>query len=297
MGNENNKETKRPATTSELQTYIMIVQAKLTQSRNKKVADIRKKRDEAVKYMNDKNIEMAKLKIEGIMRNEDLISAFDVLSVLCEILKEKVTYILSSKTCPEDLRATVDTMIYASTRVDIEEFQILRDIIGSKYGEKYILDSNSNASGLVNVNVVKKMSLSPYSDILLSARLRSVANEAGIDLALPEEVMAPITNFSNPFSNIEPNYQGDNNMNYQPQQYQNPYSGDFSGTNQYMVSGQAPNMNNQNPQYSGGNQYFNPDNPSNLTDPNNYYNPQNFNSGFPNAPQQPYNQSNPNYNK
>ena len=55
---------KRKLSAPELQTHIMIVQAKLTQSRNKKVELIKKKRQEIIKCLNENSLDIAKAKME-----------------------------------------------------------------------------------------------------------------------------------------------------------------------------------------------------------------------------------------
>ena len=68
--------------------------------------------------------------LEGYLKflqsvDEDMITVFDILTPLCEILSERVTYIIASTECPADLRAQLDSILYASTRVEIPEFQVL----------------------------------------------------------------------------------------------------------------------------------------------------------------------------
>ena len=53
MGNEQPKQQK-VVSSSELQTYVMIIQAKLTQGRNKKVLEISKKRNEIKELLKEK---------------------------------------------------------------------------------------------------------------------------------------------------------------------------------------------------------------------------------------------------
>ena len=87
---------------------------------------------ESIKCLKENNLDVAKAKMDSIIREEDMITCYDILGPLCEILKERVTYIMTSSECPPDLRAQLDSLIYASTRVEIEELQTLRQIIAKK---------------------------------------------------------------------------------------------------------------------------------------------------------------------
>lgn len=287
MGNDSSKEQpqSRQINVNELKTYIMIVQAKLTQSRNKKIAEIKKKQDEAVKNLQDNNYEIGKLKIESVMRCEDYISAFDILSVICEVLKEKVSYINLSAQVPDDLRASLDTIVFASSRLEIDELHKLRELLKTKFGSLYIQEANENRQNLVNVNIVKKLSVSPYPQHIIVARLKVLASDHDMELNLPEEIMNPIADMSNPFADqgMQGVVNNDNNLMSPSLNVNNNVQGGNNYNNNYNNNGsQNDNFQINNNNYN--NQGYNPN--SNL---NNYGN---FNNNGNYAQQQGYNPNN-----
>ena len=100
MGNEQGKKGKKgPAvhvpTPSEIKTFIMIAQNKLSLFRNKKIDAIRKKKHEIAKSLRENNLDVAKAKMDSLIREEDYITSYDILGPLLEILKERVTYIVT----------------------------------------------------------------------------------------------------------------------------------------------------------------------------------------------------------
>jgi hypothetical protein len=267
MGNqETKKEKPKNVNPSELQTYVMIAQAKLTQARNKKVELIKRKVKEIVESLNNNNLEIAKAKMESILREEDYITVFDILGPLCEILKEKVTYLLYSNVCPEDLRSPVDTIIYASTRIEIDDMHKIRELLRYKFGELFVTKANSNADQLVNRNIVEKLKIKPASESLLIARLKQLCQSEGISVEWPTEI-EPITTSFEPISNPNvnpyggvPNNQMYNaynanpygvpqnvNMNMNQQQVQQQTNQDLSGKNLSGMNFQGINFSNQNP--------------------------------------------------
>ena len=109
MKNENiNRPKKGPIvhipTQGEIKTFIMIAQNKIILFRNKKIASIRHKKMEIARCLKENNLDVAKAKMDSIIREEDNITAYDILGPLLEILKERVTYIITSTECPPDLR-------------------------------------------------------------------------------------------------------------------------------------------------------------------------------------------------
>ena len=166
MGNEQKGKPKQGGskmpTPTEIKTYLMIIQNKLTLFRNKKVASIKQKKNEIAKCLKENNLDVAKAKMDTIIREEDMITAYDILGPLCEILKERASYIVCNSECPPDLRAQLDTIIYASTRIDFEELLKLRSMIIQRYGQSYVAKAESNADKLVNINLIEKLKIKPH---------------------------------------------------------------------------------------------------------------------------------------
>ena len=178
MGADQQKNKKGPPvkipTANEIKTMIMVIQNKLNLYRSKRVYSIKQKKAETEKCLRANNLDVAKAKMDSVLRDEDMITVYDILGPLCEILKERVTYIISSSECPPDLRAQLDSVIYASTRVEVDEFQVLRNLILNKYGQNYIQKADANADRLVNVNLVEKLKIKPASDVFLTIRLKQL---------------------------------------------------------------------------------------------------------------------------
>ena len=219
MGNNNQKDkgpqVPLPPSPAEIKTFIMIAQTKLNLFRAKKINNIRKKKDEIVSSLKENNLDVAKAKMDSLIREEDYITSYDILGPLLEILKERVTYIISSNECPPDLRAQLDSVIYASTRLEFEELYKLRDLIMRKYGSAYIQKAENNVDQLVNVNLVEKLKIKPASDAFLIIRLKQLCKEKKIQFEFPTEIISDIPgDIGNPFG--------------APGNGNNPYGGDFN---------------------------------------------------------------------
>ena len=284
MGNEQQKKGKMPApkppSAAEIKTYIMIIQNKIGLYRNKKVSSIKQKQKEIEKCLRENNLDVAKAKMDSIIREEDMITVYDILTPLCEILKERVTYIISSTECPPDLRAQLDSVLYASTRVEISEFQVLRDLILRKYGQNYIAKADANADKLVNVNLEEKLRVKSASDVLLVIRLKQLCKEKKIQFEFPAEVLDADFNGNpgNPYGG-QPNpfdMPGQNNFN--------PYSSNIGPQN---MNNNFNNFNNNNPYGPPQNNNFNNNNNSN-------FNP--YGSNMNNNNNNPFNNSQMNNN-
>ena len=299
----------------------MVIQNKLLLFRNKKVASIKQKKKEIAKCLKENNLDVAKAKMDSIIREEDMITSYDILGPLCEILKERVTYIITNNECPPDLRAQLDSIIYASTRLDLEEFLKLREMIMIRYGQAYVMKADSNADKLVNINLVEKLRVKPASDVFVTIRLKQLCKEQKIPFEFPMEIDSeiPIDPMSaqnpygnpgdmNPFGNQQ-NMNMNNTNPYGPPQGNNPYGppggnnsnpyGPPQGNNPYG----PPGGNNSNPYGppQGNNPYGPPSNnnnndfgpPQDNNNPNPFGTPQNNNNDNAFGPPQDNNNPNP----
>jgi Regulator of Vps4 activity in the MVB pathway len=125
--------------------------------------------------------EKARIKAEALIRDDYLIEAYDILSLTCELLSERLKLISFSKECPPDLVSSVSTLIYAAPRVDIPELQEVRKQFRAKYGKKFDDDAMANAGGVLNERVVTKLSVHPPAAFLVQTYLQRSCEKYEVD--------------------------------------------------------------------------------------------------------------------
>ena len=250
MGNEGQKSkgptVAPPVRPIEIKTYVMSCQTKMSLYRNKKIYEIKKKKDEAISALKQNNLDIAKAKMESIIRLEDTITVYDILGPLCEILKERITYLCEAQEVPPDIKAQLDTIIYASSRIDVDDLYQLRNLVLRKFGSYYIEAADQNKDGLVNVNVIEKLKIKPPVDAFLTIRLKQLCKERKFNYEFPEEI-AP---------SFDQGMGMDNQFGGQPNPYDPNYcsSNNGMGNNPYGPGPGGNNFgNNNNNPYSMGN--------------------------------------------
>lgn len=152
--------------------------------------------------------EKARIKAEALIRDDYMIEAFDILSLTCELLSERLKLISFSKECPPDLVSSVATLMYAAPRVDIPELQCIRKQFRAKYGKKFEDDAMANVGGVLNERVVTKLSVEPPAAYLVQTYLERSCEKYEVDwsptvtLKVEQmgEPMAPPVGFSVPIA-------------------------------------------------------------------------------------------------
>lgn len=130
-------------------------------SANKKTAILKQQmREIAVMLSEDPpREELAQIRAEGLIREDNAVEAYEILQLSCELLAERIKLIGSAKDCPPDLVSSISTLIWAADRVDIPELTTVRKQFKAKYGKKFEEDAVNNVGGILNERVVSKLSI------------------------------------------------------------------------------------------------------------------------------------------
>ena len=145
--------------------------------REKRMETIRKKRKDLSNYFKQEHMDIAMSKTEDILKDEKYVSIMDTLNELFEKIKNKINSLAGSKECPIALRPPLDSVIYASTRLNIEELNQLREKISQMYGSDYIKKAINNEDQIVNQELIKKLNENTFSKETIKNRLVAFINE------------------------------------------------------------------------------------------------------------------------
>lgn len=260
-------------TAIEIRTWIGGAQAKMSLYRSKKVNDIKAKKKDVIELLKQNNLDVAKTKMDTIIQAEDTITIYDILVPQCEILKERCTYLLTFENVPVDIKDTLDTLIYASNRLEVEELHKVREMIRLKFGDAYVNGGDTNKDGNVNINVIEKLKVKPNTDAFLIVRLKQIVAESKINFTFPPEF------------EYDPSVANQPNFNEQQPQNMNPYMDNNNNMmNSQMGNGNFnPYMSNMQQNFNN-NSNFNPyNNMNNNPYSNNSFNQSNINPQYPNG--------------
>jgi Regulator of Vps4 activity in the MVB pathway len=125
--------------------------------------------------------EKARIRAESLIRDDYMIEAYDILSLNCELLSERIKLIQHTKECPPDLVSCISTLIYAAPRVDIPELITIRQQFKSKYGKEFDENAMNNVGGVLNERVVSKLSVQPPAAFLVQTYLETICERFEVE--------------------------------------------------------------------------------------------------------------------
>ena len=171
-----------------LKANLQMAVSRLNLIKNKKTNQISVSKDEIAGLLHNGKEEMAMVKVESIINNENFITASEVLIMLCAQLVERVYQINNANTCPQDIRIAVETLLWASTKFDCQELVEVRSMFLAKYGEVFCRIAVENREGFVNSIVRDKLIYTVPSEEMKVVKIQEIASEKRIDFVFKHQI-------------------------------------------------------------------------------------------------------------
>jgi len=175
-----------------LKPSLKMAVSRFQMAANKKSALSKQQMREISKLLNQKppKEEKARIRAEALIIDDGTIEVYEILQLSCELLSERIKLIASEKKCPDDLKGTIATLIWASNRVDIPELIDIRKQFKAKYGKKFEQDALSNKDSVCNERVLAKLSFQPPSAFLVQTYLEKIADQFKVDWKAAQRLSA-----------------------------------------------------------------------------------------------------------
>ncbi|CAH0484474.1 unnamed protein product [Peronospora farinosa] len=164
--------------------------------KNKKANAAVAQRREVARLLGDGKEEKARIRVEGIIRDDFTMEGYEILELLCELLAERANLLKTEPDCPYDMREAVCTLIWSASRTEIPELLEVKKQLTKKYGRDFEAAAIRNVDKCVNERVIQKLSVHPPSAFLVISYMQEIAKEFKVDWE-PDEVqvvdpLAPI---------------------------------------------------------------------------------------------------------
>ncbi|KAJ1894469.1 Vacuolar protein sorting-associated protein ist1 [Kickxella alabastrina] len=118
----------------------------------------------------------AYIRVENIIREDFNVEALEIVELYCELLTARVGLIEQSRTVDPGISEAVWSIVYASTRADVRELVILREMLISKFGAEAVKSAIDNAEGQVDPKLMRKLSPQAPPTELVKMYLKEIAS-------------------------------------------------------------------------------------------------------------------------
>jgi len=178
MGSSSSRRSDKPEELTELlESSKKVFEKYLSEKKD----TFKRTKEEIEHYLKLKNINSSKEKMKKKLNEEDDIIVYEILKRIVQILKEKVTSLSENANCPIELKAPLNTLIYAAPKLKIKELKEFRNVFENKYGSDYINKVDKDEEHLLNEVLIEKLKDRIYSEQLIKTKLKNFCEEKKID--------------------------------------------------------------------------------------------------------------------
>ncbi|XP_049403227.1 uncharacterized protein LOC125866887 isoform X2 [Solanum stenotomum] len=165
--------------------------SRVTVLKNQRQARCSIARSDVVQLLNLGFHERALLRVEQVMKEQNMLDVFDMVEGYCLLAIERINLIQQEKICPEELKEATSSLIFAASRCgEFPELQELRAILTSRFGKEFAaraVELRNNCG--VNPKMIQKLSTRMPSLEQRTKVLKEIAAENNIVLKIEEIIL------------------------------------------------------------------------------------------------------------
>ncbi|KAL6614717.1 hypothetical protein ACP70R_036987 [Stipagrostis hirtigluma subsp. patula] len=164
-------------------TCLNLVISRIKLLRNRRELQLINMRKEMAQYLQTGQESIARIRVEHIIREQNILAAYEIVELFCEFVLARVPIVEVQKECPLELREAIASIIFASGRCsDLPELLHLRNLFTTKYGKEFVAAAMElRPDSSVNRTIIEKLSVkAPSAESKLKV-LKAIAQEYNIE--------------------------------------------------------------------------------------------------------------------
>jgi len=170
-----------------LKVQLRLAVNRLKMLQQKKASISAQQRREIAQLLEKGKEESAKIRVEHIIREDYHIEALEMVEIFCEMLLARFGLIEQSKTCDESILEAASSIIYASGSCEVQELQVIKDLLGAKYGKDFVQNALHNKNNVVQERLIQKLKVKVPDPKLVNRYLTEIAKNYNVAWAGAED--------------------------------------------------------------------------------------------------------------
>ncbi|KAL5714782.1 hypothetical protein ACHQM5_016694 [Ranunculus cassubicifolius] len=164
-------------------TMLKLTIPRIKLLRNRREIQIKQMRRDIAKLLETGQEATARIRVEHIIREENMMAAQEILELFCELIAVRLPIIETQRECPLDLKEAISTVCFAAPRcADLPELQQVQLLFGAKYGKEFLAAATELMPDCgVNRQLIELLSIrAPSAEVKLKL-LKEIAEEHELD--------------------------------------------------------------------------------------------------------------------
>ncbi|CAM8951434.1 unnamed protein product [Rhodiola kirilowii] len=160
-------------------TCLTLVISRIKLIQNKRDVNLKLMRKEIVQFLKTGQEAIARIRVEHVIREQNIQAAYDILALFCEFVLARVPVLESQKECPPELREAIASIVFAAPRCsDLPDLLQVRNLFGTKYGKEFVMAASElRPDTSVNRSLIEKLSVNAPSPEARLELLKQIALE------------------------------------------------------------------------------------------------------------------------
>ncbi|XP_022773465.1 IST1 homolog [Durio zibethinus] len=120
-------------------TLLKLTIPRIKLLRNRREIQIKQMRRDIAKLLETGQEATARIRVEHIIREENVMAAQEILELFCELIAVRLPIIETQRECPLDLKEAISSVCFAAPRcADLQELLQVQMLFVSKYGKEFV---------------------------------------------------------------------------------------------------------------------------------------------------------------
>ncbi|EGC32985.1 hypothetical protein DICPUDRAFT_88963 [Dictyostelium purpureum] len=176
---------------NKLKVQLKLAVSRLQILKNKKANIVRDEKRNVAELLKSNNEESARIRVETIVRDDNLIECYQIIEILCELLHTRIQLISCSDQIPIEIKEAIFTLVYASQRIQIPELENIKIQLKAKYGKNLEHEVNCQCGTHVNPKIVQKLSYATPDPAIIFQYLNDIASHYKLDYCCQAPIIIP----------------------------------------------------------------------------------------------------------
>ncbi|KAI5064424.1 hypothetical protein GOP47_0021094 [Adiantum capillus-veneris] len=197
----------RSFNSAKCKTSLRLAVSRIKLLRNKRDIQLKQMKRELAQLLQTNQEPSARIRVEHIYREQNIMAAYEVIELFCELIVVRLPIIESQRQCPIDLREAVASLIFAAPRCsDVPELLQVRNLLSGKYGKEFVVAAAELRPDCgVNRLIIEKLSVRAPSGEVKLKLMKDIAEENNVGwdpsateselLKAPEDLLEGPTRF------------------------------------------------------------------------------------------------------
>lgn len=168
---------------AQCKTLLKLTIPRIKLLRNRREIQLKQMRRDIAKLLETGQEATARIRVEHIIREENMMAAQEILELFCELIVVRLPIIETQRECPLDLKEAISSVCFAAPRcADLTELLQVQLLFAAKYGKEFVSAATELMPNCgVNRQLIELLSVRAPSPEKKLKLLKEIAEEHDLD--------------------------------------------------------------------------------------------------------------------